>query len=324
MSQYDIELDDGVENTSHAHILDLVGYNKRVLDVGCSTGYLAKVLRGRGCTVDGIEIDPEAAARAEEFCERVVVGSLDELDLEAELGAARYDALVLGDVLEHLVDPGAVLRHLTPLLRPQGSVVISVPNITHGSVRLSLLEGRFEYTEVGLLDRTHVHFFTRASLQRLLHECGLVPVDMRRTTADVQATEIHVDLSRVPAETLDRLAEDRDATTYQFVCRAVLDDAGSAVAGLADRMAASEVLVHDLQVALASATRGLQERSAELGDRREENRRLQGELAASAATVEHLNGLLHDRDAQLAAPRVLARRLAGAARGRLLRRRDPD
>ena len=317
MSQYDIELDDGVENTSHAHILDLVGHNKRVLDIGCSTGYLAKVLKGRGCTVDGVEIDPAAAAKAEEHCERVVVGSLDELDLVAELGAGRYDVLVLGDVLEHLVDPGAVLRRVTPLLRPEGSVVISVPNITHGSVRLSLLEGRFEYTEVGLLDRTHVHFFTRASLQRLLRECGLVPVDMRRTTADVQATEIPVDLSRVPAETLDRLAQDRDATTYQFVCRAVLDGAGSAVAGLAERMEATELRVHDLQTALASAARGLEERTAELAAARQEADRLRTELAGTRDHEQHLGRLLAERDAQLAAPRVLARRLAGAVRGRL-------
>ena len=322
MSQYDIELDDGIDNTSHALILDLVGHNKHVLDIGCSTGYLAKVLLERGCSVDGVEIDTAAAARAEEFCGRVVVGSLDELDLLAELGAGSYDVLVLGDVLEHLVDPGAVLRRVTPLLRPQGSVVISVPNITHGSVRLSLLEGRFEYTEVGLLDRTHVHFFTRASLQRLLRECGLVQVDMRRTTADVEATEIPVDLSRVPRETLDRLAEDRDATSYQFVCRAVVDDADSAVADLAERMEASQLRVHDLEVALASVASGLSQSAAQLLVCRAETEQAREELVELRAAAAHLDRLTREWDAKLRAPRFLTRRLVGAVRDRLGGRSD--
>src|SRR5215216_2222425 len=110
-NKYEAEIDLG-KRSSHTLIIELVGHNKRVLDVGTSTGYLAEVLATRGCRVTGIELDPDAARRAEERCERVVVGDVETLDVQEELGGEHFDVIVFGDVLEHLRDPLRTLERL--------------------------------------------------------------------------------------------------------------------------------------------------------------------------------------------------------------------
>src|SRR5690348_5788497 len=167
MSKYHTELDSNNQNTSHAQILALVGSNKRVLDVGCATGYLARELVARDCTVSGVEYDAGAAAQARDTLERVFVADLETADLVAEFGREQFDVVVFGDVLEHLRDPLTVLQRARPLLARGGFVVISVPNVAHGPVRLALLKGRWEYRSLGLLDDTHLRFFTRASLKQI-------------------------------------------------------------------------------------------------------------------------------------------------------------
>lgn len=138
-----------------------------MLDVGCSAGALAAALRARGATVDGIEADAAAADMARRSCRTVITADLETLDPRV-LGDSRYDAIVCADVLEHVRDPALALRRLVPLLEPGGWVVISTPNIANWSVRLLLLAGRFEYRDRGILDRTHVHLFTRRSLLHML------------------------------------------------------------------------------------------------------------------------------------------------------------
>jgi O-antigen biosynthesis protein len=91
--QYDFVIDLDSDNT-HANVIGLVGEGRRVLELGPASGYMSAVLRERGCTVVGVELDPEMAAQAEQFCERVIVGDLDTLDLEAELGQDRFDVIV--------------------------------------------------------------------------------------------------------------------------------------------------------------------------------------------------------------------------------------
>jgi 2-polyprenyl-3-methyl-5-hydroxy-6-metoxy-1,4-benzoquinol methylase len=156
---------------SHALILAEVTPGSRVLDVGCASGYLAAEATARGCTVVGFERDPAAAALAEAWCAEVIVGDLES---DADLAALPrgFDAVVIGDVLEHLTDPWRVLRELRGVLAPGGVVVLSLPNVAAWPVRLGLLRGRFEYTDTGLLDRTHLRFFTRRSAEALATGAG--------------------------------------------------------------------------------------------------------------------------------------------------------
>ncbi|MDX6716765.1 MAG: hypothetical protein QOH30_3323 [Baekduia sp.] len=163
--------------TSHRLVLDAVADGARVLDVGCATGYLAAELARRGCTVVGVEFDQVAAQQARAFCREVVVGDLESEAVRADVQRAVTDAggvdtVICADVLEHLRDPWAVLAWLRTLLDPGGRAIVSVPNIAHWTVRRALLRGRFDYADFGLLDRTHLRFFTRASATELAHRAG--------------------------------------------------------------------------------------------------------------------------------------------------------
>ena len=156
---------------SHLLMLGEVADGSRVLDIGCSTGYLAERLAARGCSVVGFERDAASAAEAERWCEQVIVGDIEASADRAEL-LAGFDFVLLGDVLEHLVDPWAALSFVRGLLAPGGVAVVSIPNVAAWPVRLGLLAGRFDYTDFGLLDRTHLRFFTRRSAHDLARRAG--------------------------------------------------------------------------------------------------------------------------------------------------------
>lgn len=160
----------------HMRLLALVGDGKRVLDVGCSSGYLARPLVERGCTVVGIERDPAAAEAAREICEEVLVGDVEEMDLPFEPGS--FDVVLCGDLIEHLREPERFLGGARPLLRSGGRLVLTTPNVANWTLRLSLLGGRWRYTERGLLDRTHLHLFTRKTLVEALEHAGYRVVEL--------------------------------------------------------------------------------------------------------------------------------------------------
>ncbi len=200
-----------------AKVLGLVGSDKRVLELGCATGYMSRVFREQGCQVVAVEIDARAAARASAHCERVIVGDIERIDLDAELGDDRFDVVVAADVLEHLKDPVPTLLTVKRHLRPAGYIVASVPNVAHGSVRLALLGGEFPYSERGLLDGTHLRFFTSASLEKLFADAGLAITHCERQQRAIAASEVPYDAAAIPPDLLEALSEDREALTYQFV-----------------------------------------------------------------------------------------------------------
>src|SRR5918992_1179237 len=105
---------------------------------------------------------------------------IEELVLEEVFPDQRFDVVVYGDVLEHLVDPEAVLLRTARILAPGGYVVASIPNVAHGSVRLSLMAGQFRYTDTGLLDRTHLRFFDEAGVEELFEGAGYAIREWRR------------------------------------------------------------------------------------------------------------------------------------------------
>lgn len=218
--RYDFEGIDLDSDSVHADVVRLVGRAERVLELGPATGYMTRTFSERGAAVVCIELDPEMAKQAAEFAERTIVGDLDTLDLAAELGDERFDAIVAADVLEHLKDPLATIVRLREFLKPDGCFVISVPNVAHGSVRLALLSGRFEYRDIGLLDATHLRFFTRETLERLLDDAELGLADLHRHDLNLDASEVPFDAGAVPAELRAELERDPDARTYQFVVKA--------------------------------------------------------------------------------------------------------
>jgi len=158
--------------SSHALILSKVGdgHGRRLLDVGSAQGVLAEQFTQRGFEVTCLEGSPTLAAIGGGKCHKMII-----VDLDGQLPTLtdQYDVIVYGDILEHLKKPMEVFRELNRYLRPDGVIILSIPNIAHLWVRLKLLFGSFEYRERGVLDRTHLRFFTLASFRRFLEEAGL-------------------------------------------------------------------------------------------------------------------------------------------------------
>jgi O-antigen biosynthesis protein len=189
--------------------------------------------------VVGIEIDPRAAAEASAHAERVIVGDAETLDLDEHLGDERFDAVLFADVLEHLRDPAAVLRRVRPFVADGGVIVASIPNVAHVSVRLALMRGEFRYREVGLLDDTHLRFFTRDSIVDLFESTGFVVTTWLRRRVDPDDAEIAAP-AEIPDDVRSWLGSDPELTTYQFVVRAVPSEAGAQLAELRSRVREAE------------------------------------------------------------------------------------
>jgi len=247
LSHYDANIDPQVENNSHACILRMVGFNKRVLEAGCASGHVSKMLKGQGCSVVGVEMDATVVQLALPWVERVVVGDFDEGALWEELEGEVFDVALFGDVLEHLRDPLATLSEAVKHLGPSGFVVISVPNIAHADVKVALLNGTFPYQDSGLLDRTHIHFFTKESVLELVKRAGLIPTEIYRVTVPVFATEMGVQPSDVNESVLEAVLRDRESETYQFVIRAAVDDGTRSLENLTEDFVALNDKLRDEQ-----------------------------------------------------------------------------
>ena len=157
-------------------VLERTTAGDRILDAGASTGYLARRFAAAGRRVDGAELDPDAAEQARSVCEFVWVGDLQQLD-PSEL-PGNYDLILFADTLEHLPDPPAVLRRLRQCIKPDGTLIVSLPNVANWALRFSLLGGRFRYTERGLLDRTHLRFYTKKTAVEMQAEGGFRATDV--------------------------------------------------------------------------------------------------------------------------------------------------
>jgi len=146
---------------------------RRILDVGCATGAFSEALQELRPALEtwGIESDPAATEMARSRMNSLIVGTYPEVKDQLPVGS--FDCVVFNDVLEHMVDPGRALAATVPLLTSTGRIVASIPNVRHLTVLAQIaIRGDFEYTDTGLLDRTHLRFFTRRSILRLFADSG--------------------------------------------------------------------------------------------------------------------------------------------------------
>lgn len=220
MSNYsDSAFDPENANTSWYKAFRLITPKTKVLDVGCSSGNFGNELVKRlDCVVDGVEINPDDARRARKKLRNVYVLNIETDSLSAIKDT--YDTIYFGDVIEHLVDPVAALKKIKSLLKKEGNIVFSIPNMAFIGVRLDLLDGSFDYTETGLLDKTHLHYYTKSEIERVFEEAGLAIDSFDYVQKDYPKAILTKELKKVgltPNETFFKLAASVDASAFQFV-----------------------------------------------------------------------------------------------------------
>lgn len=149
-------------------IIKIVGQNKTILEIGPSTGYMTNVFLDNGCIVDVVETDKQAIKKIPKSVRKKINQSIDDAVL-----ALDYDFIIMADVLEHLVLPSQILKKLLQISSANTKLIISLPNVACWAMRKQLFfSGDFEYQENGLLDKTHLHFYTVNTLPKLLKETG--------------------------------------------------------------------------------------------------------------------------------------------------------
>jgi len=189
----------------------------RVLEIGCGEGQTLAMLKSSGLCSEtvGIELMPQAADKAASQADRVYCLNVEQQALPQDMG--RFDVVLLLDVLEHLVDPWSFMKNLVvQCLAADGKVIVSIPNAQHFSLVWPLLWGRFDYTERGILDKTHLRFFTRRTAIGLLETAGLKSEVMQRTSLG-----LHLNSGKVNLLTLG-LFSDFLSSQYIFRASAVL------------------------------------------------------------------------------------------------------
>ena len=204
-----------------ARLAERIPPGATVLELGPASGYFTQHLQENlQCIVDAVEIDPVMAEAARLWCRTMIVGNLETLDLPALLPARAYDVVLMADVLEHLHDPTSLLQHLHTLLKPQGCCLISVPNVAYGGLIASLLGGEFEYRAEGLLDQTHLRFYTRRSLGQLLERAGWFPCLWQPVALSFWDSEFRTRLETLPSAMTDLLASRPELSCYQWLVEA--------------------------------------------------------------------------------------------------------
>lgn len=205
---------------SLSKIVTKVDENSVVLDIGCSSGMLGRYLAlKKACIVDGVDIDEKAVENCKPVYRKVAVKNLETDGLTDVFAAEAYDYIIVADVIEHLNSPDRLLEQLKLLLKPRGTIIFSVPNITHIASALELLLGNFEYRENGLLDNTHLRFYSYKNLVGKLMNSGLYVWESDAVRKDIDETEFGNTQSKLfPPHWLKALVTNRpDSLVYQWI-----------------------------------------------------------------------------------------------------------
>jgi 2-polyprenyl-3-methyl-5-hydroxy-6-metoxy-1,4-benzoquinol methylase len=207
------------KNNSWSIVFELIEDNQTILDIGCSSGnFGSELIERKGCTVDGIDIDDKDVKLANERLRNAQVLDIENDNLDHLHG--KYDTILLMDVIEHLVRPVQTLQKISKLLKPKGRLIFSVPNMAHISVRLDLLSGDLEYRKTGLLDETHLHFYSQKTLLKVLRSANYLVNTTRSTTVTYPKQLIAQKLKEVGLEYSTKFNKGIEATNgnvYQMI-----------------------------------------------------------------------------------------------------------
>lgn len=230
LKEYAYDIDLNGEETA-ARFLRLVGRDKTVLEMGCSSGTQSRILKEQlGCRVTAVEINPEAARIAQPYTEKMLVGNIEQIDFDRELAGQRFDVITFADVLEHLYDPAGTLRRIKAFLKPDGCIVATVPNFTHAAIAFEMANGRFEYRKTGLLDDTHIRFFSRSGVYQTFAKAGLQVESLERSFVKAEESEFAIKIATdADRAMLDYIRKNNpESETYHFIVKVLPDDKADA------------------------------------------------------------------------------------------------
>ncbi len=224
-NKYEFKLKTDEVNDSHMGLARRIIPGESILELGCSSGYLSRFLKeDLGCYVVGVDIDQEALHEAAQFCDQAFVADLDDPRWLELIAGEKFDTILCADVLEHLKNPVAVLANLKAYLNPKGRILASIPNIAHASIRLELLQGHFDYESLGILDDTHLHFYTMDGCITMFMQAGYQCYDIAFSIHDLADEVIDACLEQVGLVISEQAREHfhaPDARAYQYIIEAV-------------------------------------------------------------------------------------------------------
>lgn len=222
--EYEVVLD---ADSAPARVVQLVGKDKHVLEIGAGPGSITKLLTSvSNCRVTALDIDAESVKLIAPYCERACQANLNDIAWPEVLGTDnKFEVLVAADVLEHVYEPLTVLNTMKGLLDQNGCMVISLPHAAHSVIQACLFDEDFEYGDVGLLDRTHIRFFGIKNMQKLFEDAGLKIIHATFVVRNPMFTEFSKRWAKTPQIFRDALALNPFGLVYQVIVKAVPVDA---------------------------------------------------------------------------------------------------
>jgi SAM-dependent methyltransferase len=216
---YDVDL---ASDTAPARVIGMVRKGSKVLEIGAGPGSITRHLANTlGCEVDALEVDPSAIELLRSYGLNAYPSDLNNAGWSKSIAQARgtFDYVIAADVLEHVLDPWAVLLEMKSLLNDSGQIILSIPHVGHAAVVACLLDEDFEYGPWGLLDKTHVRFFGVKNVQALVNGAGLVIDEAQFVVRTPEMTEFVSRWERVPKEIKAAVQRNRFAHVLQCVVR---------------------------------------------------------------------------------------------------------
>ena len=215
-----------VHEIANLDLLKIIPSNiKYLLEVGCSSGALAREYKklNPNCVYDGLEIEDSYAQLAKRYCDNVLVGDIEFLNEVFWLKSSNIQCWIFADVLEHLKDPWGCLKKIHQILPDDGCIVACIPNIQHWSIQVDISLGNFRYQDMGLLDRTHLRWFTRKTIVELFESTGYKIVDLTGRIVEDTSRENYLSIIQRMATRAGGNASEamQDALSHQYLVKAV-------------------------------------------------------------------------------------------------------
>ncbi|MBR1914996.1 MAG: class I SAM-dependent methyltransferase [Alphaproteobacteria bacterium] len=208
------------KNDSFSQIYKLINPKSVCLDVGCATGGLSLALaKNKSCSVSGLELNPKSVEECKKlgvfnFIQQYDLNLLNTEDFPQFIEA--FDYIICADVLEHLINPSKTVQVLKKFLKPSGNIIISLPNISHASIKTNLLLDDFTYTEIGILDKTHLHFYTAKSIAEMLSSLDLKIKQVNFVMFPLDGWQPHK-ISELPKTIADFISKDKHSHVLNYI-----------------------------------------------------------------------------------------------------------